>query len=36
LAQLMLYLRHEPMILSFPGFESDYASLMITGYDHFV
>ncbi|HSM03825.1 MAG TPA: DUF1214 domain-containing protein, partial [Longimicrobiales bacterium] len=32
----LLDLRNEPMILSFPGFESDYASLMITGYDHFV
>jgi hypothetical protein len=32
----MLDLRHEPMILSFPALESEYASLMITGYDHFV
>jgi len=31
-----LDLRYDPMILSFPAFDSDYASLMITGYDHYV
>ena len=31
-----LDLTHEPMVLSFPAFDSDYASLMITGYDHYV
>jgi hypothetical protein len=29
-------LRNEPMILEMPAFDSDYVSLMITGYDHYV
>jgi len=29
-------LRKEPMILEMPAFDSDYASLMVTGYDHYV
>jgi len=32
----MLDLRAEPVILDIPAFDSDYASLMITGYDHYV
>jgi hypothetical protein len=32
----MLDLRAEPVILEIPAFDSDYASLMITGYDHYV
>jgi hypothetical protein len=32
----LLDLRAEPFILEIPAFESDYASLMITGYDHYV
>lgn len=29
-------LRTEPMVLEMPAFDSDYVSLMITGYDHYV
>ncbi|SDJ51267.1 DUF1214 domain-containing protein [Microbulbifer yueqingensis] len=32
----MLDLRSDPVILEVPAFDSDYASLMITGYDHYV
>ncbi len=32
----MLDLRAEPVILDIPAFDSDYASLMITAYDHYV
>ena len=32
----MLDLRHDPVILEIPSFDSKYVSLMITGYDHFV
>lgn len=32
----MLDLRTEPMILNIPAFDSDYVSLMVTGYDHYV
>lgn len=32
----MLDLRKEPMIVEFPAFDSDYASLMVTAYDHYV
>jgi hypothetical protein len=32
----MVDLRNEPMILEMPAFDSDYVSLMITGYDHYV
>ena len=32
----MLDLRTEPMVLVLPAFDSDYVSLMITGYDHYV
>ena len=32
----MLDLRHDPVILKIPAFDSKYVSLMITGYDHFV
>ena len=32
----LLDLRAEPMIIDFPDFESDYVSLMVTGYDHYV
>ena len=32
----MLDLRAEPVILDFPAFDSDYVSLMITAYDHYV
>ena len=32
----MLDLRAEPMVLDIPAFTSDYASLMITAYDHYV
>ena len=31
-----LELRNEPNVLSFPAFDSEYVSLMITGYDHYV
>jgi len=31
-----LDLRHDPVILEIPAFDSKYVSLMITGYDHFV
>jgi hypothetical protein len=31
-----LDLRAEPMIIEMPAFESNYVSLMITGYDHYV
>ena len=34
--QIMLDLRQEPMIVRFPSFDSTYASLMVTGYDHYV
>ena len=32
----MLDLRKDPIILNIPAFDSDYASLMVTGYDHYV
>jgi hypothetical protein len=32
----MLDLRKEPVILEMPAFDSDYVSLMVTGYDHYV
>ena len=32
----MLDLSKEPMILEMPEFDSDYVSLMVTGYDHYV
>jgi len=32
----MLDLRREPMILEMPAFDSEYVSLMVTGYDHYV
>ncbi|WP_066963853.1 DUF1214 domain-containing protein [Microbulbifer sp. Q7] len=32
----LLDLRTEPVILKIPAFDSDYASLMITAYDHYV
>jgi hypothetical protein len=32
----MLDLRAEPVILDIPAFDSDYVSLMITAYDHYV
>jgi hypothetical protein len=32
----MLDLRTEPIILEFPAFNSKYASLMVTAYDHYV
>ncbi len=32
----MLDLRAEPMILDVPSFDSEYVSLMVTGYDHYV
>ncbi len=32
----MIDVRQEPMILAFPSFDSDYVSLMVTAYDHYV
>jgi hypothetical protein len=32
----LLDLRNEPLILEMPEFDSDYVSLMVTGYDHYV
>jgi hypothetical protein len=32
----LLDLRNEPLILEMPDFDSDYVSLMVTGYDHYV
>jgi hypothetical protein len=32
----LLDLRTEPVLLELPAFDSDYVSLMITGYDHYV
>jgi len=32
----LLDLRTEPIVLELPAFDSDYVSLMITGYDHYV
>jgi len=32
----LLDLRHDPVILEIPAFDSKYVSLMITAYDHFV
>jgi hypothetical protein len=32
----MLDLRKDPVILEIPSFDSTYASLMVTGYDHYV
>ena len=32
----MLDLRNDPVILDIPAFDSKYASLMVTGYDHYV
>ncbi|VGO16650.1 hypothetical protein PDESU_05241 [Pontiella desulfatans] len=31
-----LVLRKDPVILEMPAFDSDYVSLMVTGYDHYV
>ncbi len=33
---LMLDLRAEPVIVSFPAFDSKYVSMMVTAYDHYV
>ncbi len=33
---MMLDLRKEPIILEFPAFDSQYVSLMVTAYDHYV
>ena len=33
---IMLDLRTEPMIINMPAFNSDYVSLMVTAYDHYV
>ena len=32
----LLDLRKDPVILEMPSFDSDYVSLMVTGYDHYV
>jgi hypothetical protein len=32
----MLDLRNDPVVLEMPAFDSDYVSLMVTGYDHYV
>ncbi|MGI9243408.1 MAG: DUF1254 domain-containing protein, partial [Verrucomicrobiales bacterium] len=32
----MLDLRKEPVILDIPAFDSDYISLLVSGYDHYV
>jgi hypothetical protein len=32
----LIDLRHDPVILEMPAFDSDYVSLMVTGYDHYV
>ena len=32
----LLDLRNDPVILEMPAFDSDYVSLMVTGYDHYV
>jgi hypothetical protein len=32
----MIDVRQEPMILEFPSFDSDYVSLMVTAFDHYV
>lgn len=32
----MIDLRKEPVVLEMPAFDSDYVSLMVTGYDHYV
>ncbi|MFK7849259.1 MAG: DUF1214 domain-containing protein [Rhodothermales bacterium] len=32
----MLDLRKDPVVLEMPAFDSDYVSLMVTGYDHYV
>ncbi|MCP3882063.1 MAG: DUF1214 domain-containing protein, partial [Sulfitobacter sp.] len=32
----LLDLRKDPLILEMPAFDSDYVSLMVTGYDHYV
>ena len=32
----MLDLRKDPVIIEMPAFDSDYVSLMVTGYDHYV
>ena len=32
----LIDLRKEPVILEMPAFDSDYVSLMVTGYDHYV
>ena len=32
----VLDLRKDPLILEMPAFDSDYVSLMVTGYDHYV
>ena len=32
----MLDLRKDPVIVEMPAFDSDYVSLMVTGYDHYV
>jgi hypothetical protein len=35
-ATAMLDLRNQPIILESPAFDSNYVSLMVTGYDHYV
>ena len=32
----MLDLRNDPVVMEMPAFDSDYVSLMVTGYDHYV
>ena len=32
----LIDLRKDPVILEMPAFDSDYVSLMVTGYDHYV
>jgi len=32
----LLDLRHEPIVINIPAFDTKYASLMVTGYDHHV
>jgi len=32
----LLDLRHDPVVIEVPAFVSDYVSLMVTGYDHYV
>ena len=32
----MMDLRNDPVVMEMPAFDSDYVSLMVTGYDHYV